>query len=270
MKTYFPTAEHEKAAQSLTEFFSAKKGVEAVLLVNSCARGQASRHSCLDIAVLLKPELLPMKARALYGEWKKFQTEDDACIALRASGRDTAVHLDFVDGTFVPDRREDVGEPDSFEIEIGNLIAYSAPLWLGSNYYSRLRQKWLPYYSDSLRKERLEKTLNYCLGDLDHVPLYVDRGLYFQALERLHLAFKEFLQVLFISRRVYPVAYNKWIREQISDMLGMPELYSHLTGLFEIRSLESNELIEKAQKLKNMLSILNINSDSNPAVVQTR
>jgi predicted nucleotidyltransferase len=258
MNTYYPTIEHEDAAKAIIAHFSKKKNIEAVLLVNSCARGRASRHSCLDIAVLIKPELLSMTVPELKEEWQKFYGEDDAFASLRSAGRYADVHLDLLDGTFVPDKREEVGEPDSFEIEIGNLIAYSVPLWQGSEYYSRLRKKWLPYYSDALRSERLEKALAYCLDDLDHVSLYVDRGLYFQAFERLHLAFKEFLQVLFISQGVYPVAYNKWIREQITDMLGMPELYLHLTGLFEIKSFESYELIEKAQTLKNMLSILNI------------
>ncbi len=56
----------------------------------------------------------------------------------------------------------------------------------------------------------------------------VDRGLYFQAFDRLYNAHQEFLQALFISRRTYPIVYNKWIHEQIVDILHLPELYESI------------------------------------------
>jgi hypothetical protein len=76
--------------------------------------------------------------------------------------------------------------------------------------------------------------------DLDHVPFFVGRGLYFQAFDRLYKAFQEFLQALFIARRVYPIAYNKWIHEQVAVRLGLPELYAQLPKILEITRLESD------------------------------
>ncbi len=49
----YPTPQHKEAAQAIVEFYRGTVGIEAVLLVNSCARGKASRHSYLDIAILL-------------------------------------------------------------------------------------------------------------------------------------------------------------------------------------------------------------------------
>jgi hypothetical protein len=127
------------------------------------------------------------------------------------------------------------------------------PLWERADRFERLRAKWLPYYGEELRKERLAATLRFCLNNLDHVPLYVKRGLYFQAFDRLYNAFQEFLQALFIMHRTYPIAYDKWIREQIEEILAMPELYKQLPGLFEINHFESQEIAIKARKLKHLV-----------------
>jgi hypothetical protein len=60
------------------------------------------------------------------------------------------------------------------------------------------------------------------------------------------------MQALFISRRVYPIAYDKWIREQIEDILGMPEIYKKLVSLMEISHFESHEIIDKALALEHL------------------
>ena len=53
----------------------------------------------------------------------------------------------------------------------------------------------------------------YCLNNLNHIPLYVNRASYFQAFDRPYNAIQEFLQALFIAYQTYPIAYAKWIRE---------------------------------------------------------
>ena len=93
----------------------------------------------------------------------------------------------------------------------------------------------------------------YCLNNLDHIPLYVARGLHFQCFNRFYDAFREFLQALFIARRTYPIAYDKWIQEQIVEILGLPELYQQLLRLFEIRRFKSHEILDKANTLKDLL-----------------
>jgi hypothetical protein len=61
------------------------------------------------------------------------------------------------------------------------------------------------------------------------------------------------LQALFIARRTYPIAYNKWIHEQIVEILGLPELYEQLTHLFEIRTFEGTEISDKAKEVEDLL-----------------
>ncbi len=116
-----------------------------------------------------------------------------------------------------------------------------------------MKSRWLPYYDEELRRERLAIVRRFCLNNLHHIPLYVERGLYFQAFHRLYDAYREFLQALFISNRIYPIAYDKWIKEQLEEILDMPELYQQLSRLFEISHFESYEIAHKATQLEKLL-----------------
>jgi hypothetical protein len=253
LQATYPTPEHQAAAEAITHFFSGQSRIDAVLLVNSCARGKATRDSCLDMNVLVRPELLRPQLRQLEADWAEFEKTAPAILALEKVGKYAQVHLDFIDGAFVPQERDFTSGPDGFELGIGNALAYSLPLWLGSDYFVELKAHWLPYYSDELRAERLKMVRYYCLNNLDHIPLYSQRGLYFQCFDRIYNAHREFLQALFIARRTYPIAYDKWIREQVQEILGLPMLYHQLTQMFEIRHFESPEILEKARKLERLL-----------------
>jgi hypothetical protein len=123
------------------------------------------------------------------------------------------------------------------------------PLWQGTDRYARLQAAWRPYYAEALRQQRLQAVRAAGQHHLDHIPGYLARELYFQSFDRLYVAFGLFLQGLFIARRTYPLAYNKWLREQIVDILGLPEVYARLPGLFEIGRFESLELLDKAREL---------------------
>lgn len=250
----YPTSEHEQATAAIVDFLTASSATEAVLLVNSCARGKASRDSCLDIIVLVTPEVdLSTDLPRLETWWEQFYETAPIFSALRGVGKYAHVHLDFFNGRFVPQPRNEAAGPDDFELQVGNLMAYSVPLWQRSDYLAQLKAKWLPYYDETLRRERLKMVHWYCRNNLGHIPVYVERGLYFQAFDRLYNALQEFLQALFIARRTYPIAYNKWIREQIVDILGLPELYAQLPRLLEIKHFESAELAQKGASLEKLL-----------------
>jgi predicted nucleotidyltransferase len=255
-KVAYPSPEHERAAEAATEFFAGRPEAGALLFVGSCARGKASPDSCLDLGLLLSPGLTSAARASLARAWDLHRETAPAFEALRRVGRYSNVEVDFHDGRFKPQARSWTSGPDPFELEIGNLLVYAAPLWEAEDHWRRLRVKWLPYYSEDLRQRRLTEAKRYCLNNLDHIPLYVKRGLYFQSLSRLWQAFQEFMQALFIARRIYPIAYDKWIREQVVDILGLPELYPQLTRLFEIGQLESRELAGKAQDLGELLDDL--------------
>jgi hypothetical protein len=162
------------------------------------------------------------------------------------------VHLDFFDGQWTPEIWDDGGGPDAFEIEIGNRVAWSAPLWENRKVFADLRTRWLPWYGEELRRQRLKMVTDACLLDFDRIHAYARRGLIFYAFDRLSHAFQEFLQAIFIAHRTYPLAYNKWIREQVEEILGLPALYAELPPVLEIEKLQPEKLIEKAEYLRRL------------------
>jgi predicted nucleotidyltransferase len=249
----YPTIEHAEAAREIVALFSQSYQVDAILLTNSCARGKATRDSCLDMVVLVNNSSLLAQRDSLEKEWNLFQHTSPAILALRDVGQYSEVHLDFIDGLFTPAEQEVGGVQDAFELEIGNYLVYSVPLWESGDYLMRLKQKWLPFYPEDLQEHRLRMVRHNCLDNLHHIPLYVARGLYFQSLDRLYNAYREFLQAVFIYSKTYPLAYNKWIREQVEEILALPLLYRELPHLFEIRSFESPELADKALLVEKLL-----------------
>ena len=249
----YPTPEHQGAAEAIVEFFTTIPEIEAVCLICSCARGKASRDSCLDILALGKPETMSTAQADIQKIWDEFYTTASIFQKLAAVGKYAHVDLEFSDGHFVPTERYWVGGPDEFELVIGNYLVYSIPLHQRGDYLDELKARWLPYYDETLRHDRLSIVRKYCLNNLDHIPLYIDRGLHFQCFNRFYDAFREFLQALFIARRTYPIAYDKWIQEQIVEILGLPELYDQLLHLFEIRNFESREILDKANILRDLL-----------------
>ncbi|MFZ5881452.1 MAG: hypothetical protein ACOY0R_18955 [Chloroflexota bacterium] len=249
----FPTSLHEQMAEVAAEFFTPRPQVDTILVVNSCARGQATPESDLDMAVLVKPEVTQEEIRVLEGAWAGHLSAHPLTAEYKKSGRFAQVHLDAITAQYVPTVWDDGGGPDYFEVEIGNQVAHSAPLGEVGAYFQALRARWLPYYGDALQQERLEMVRSACEYDLEHVPFYAKRGLHFQAFDRLYKAHQEFLQALFISRRAYPIAYNKWIREQVAGWLAAPELYAQLSKALSIHDLENvSELESKATFLRSL------------------
>jgi hypothetical protein len=251
----YPTPQHAAAAAAVTHYFQALPGVEAVLLVNSCARGKAVPDSCLDMAVLVDPVLPAGELLQMEQAWEQELARQPVYADLKQAGLYANTEVYLVDGAFQPGDHGWTSGPDSFELEIGNSLAYSAALWMrpGSRRLQDLKAQWLPYYAEDLRRERLEMVRNFCLNNLDHIPPYLARGLYFQCFDRFYNAYREFLQALFIARRTYPIAYDKWICEQVVEILGLPGLYERLPHLFEIRKFESGEIGQKAEELRDML-----------------
>jgi hypothetical protein len=248
----YPTPEHSKAADAVVTFFSQQLQVDAVLLICSCARGKATPDSCLDVAVLTDPDADPAP---LWNAWKAHHATEPVFHALRQVGAYANVDLGLTNGFFAPDPDAHgwTTGPDAFELEIGNYLVYSVPLWERNDRFKQLRAAWLPYYDESLRTERLTMVRRYCLNNLDHIPLYAARGLAFQCLARLQMAYGEFLQALFIACRTYPIAYDKWIHEQLVEILERPALYKQSLTLFQIEDLESDEIVKSAERLRGLL-----------------
>jgi hypothetical protein len=221
--------------------------------VNSCARGKASPDSCLDLAVLLTPEKFNTLHPAYEHQWDILEKEEQGFSALHKIGKYGNIEPDFIDGNFNPGYHGWTSGPDAFELEIGNHLVYSFPLWQNSARLAQLKTKLLPYYVEILRSERLSMVRSFCLNNLDHIPFFARRSLYFQCFERFYTTYKEFLQGLFIARRIYPIAYDKCICEQIVEMLDLPDFYRHLPPLFEMQHFESLEILNKAEILRSLV-----------------
>jgi len=249
MVVAYPSEPHRLSAEAIVAHFRREPDVDAVLQVGSCARGKAAPSSCLDVAVLVRPEVLATERTALEHRWEDYHRAEPIFREGEKLARYGFAEVEFIDGVFLPGEHHYTSGPDGFELEIGNYLAYGVPLLEQSEYLSRLKAQWLPYYGDRLRARRLDLVRSCGLNNIDHVAYFSERGLYFQAFNRLYDAAREFLQALFISRRTYPIAYDKWVREQVVDILGLPEVYEELTHLYEIERFESNEMTAKADVL---------------------
>ncbi len=120
--TRYPSPQHAHASEAILTLYSKDPDVESVLLTNSCARGKASRDSCLDIGILLRPDVLSGHREQLERDWHSVYRHEGVYEALRRAGRFSVVHLDFLDGCFVPQPvDEDLG-PDWLEVGIGTLL----------------------------------------------------------------------------------------------------------------------------------------------------
>jgi len=252
----FPTPDHQAAAEAVVDFWASRPETQAVLLTCSCARGRAVPDSCVDISILVAPERLAATQTAIWPRFERFCRENAACKALEARVPWSGVDADLIDGTYSAGYHGYTSGADAFELEIGNTLAWSHPLLRHGDRWERLQAAWLPYYNDALRNERLAAVLSFARNNIEHIEPYATRGLLHQAHKRLLHASEEYLQALFISRRVYPIAYDKWIREQLVDILDEPADYERFRGLFALSSLDARSLIRSANTLSAMLDAI--------------
>lgn len=249
----FPTVLHREAAEIVQNYFLKLPTIDTVLVVNSCARGLAVPESDLDFAVLAKPDTPKKEIEKAEGDWQIYSNNNATISNYKNSTSYSHLHLDIIEGNYIPAAIEP-GEPiDFFEVEIGNQICYSAPMGNPGPYFRELQNKWLPFYNDELQQQRLNASTAACEYDIDHVPFFVKRELYFQAFDILCKAFQEYLRTLFIANKIYPIAYNKWIKEQVVRWLKKPDLYPKLSPILSVSNIESNEIKDKAISLRELL-----------------
>jgi hypothetical protein len=249
----FPTVLHHDAAQTVQDYFSAFPIIDTVLVVNSCARGLAVPESDLDFAILVRPGTTRKEIEKAGTDWHMYSNNHETISKYKESSPYAHLHLDIINGNYTPIKIEN-GEPmDHFEIEIGNQLCYAAPMGNAGVYFRELQNRWLPFYNDELQRERLKASINACEYDLRHIPFFVKRELYFQAFDILCKAFQEYLRTLFIANKTYPIAYNKWIKEQVVKWLNKPDLYPKLSPIISVSNIESNEINDKAILLSELL-----------------
>lgn len=249
-RKYYPTKIHENAANKFVELFSKDKRVMAILLTCSCARKKAVRSSCIDFALVIKDW---KHEKPLEKKFEKFTKESKEYKKLKALDKYTHIDLDIIDGKFKPSEGGICSQSSGFELELGNFVAYSVILFERESYFSKIKKKYLPYYGEPLRKKRLQRTIKYCKNHLDHIESFVQRKLYFQAYERLYSAIQGFMQALFIKNKIYPISYDKWIKDQYCEILKRPDLYKKIVDMISIKKFESSEININAKKLMKMI-----------------
>jgi hypothetical protein len=263
MSAQYPTPKHAAAASSAVDFFSEINETEAVLLVGSCARGRADEVSDVDIVVLVRPtpgsassglgnQWNDERLAGLSARWHDWAASQVTISELEAAVPWSGVDVEVIDGNLVQGPRGWTSWPDPLELQIGNYLVHSETLWKNGSYLDELNQRWLPYYGDDLRLRRLRECVKFGLNNLDHVKPSIKRGLPFHAFDRLYHSIAEFLQGLFIARRIYPISYNKWIRDQVVGILGLPKVYEELVSVMSIGDLESEELVAKSVRVREL------------------
>ncbi len=249
----YPTELHRETVEVVNEFFLRQPNIDTILLVNSLARGKATPESDIDIAILGKHAINKIEIIELETAWQVLLNSDPTLIRYQSSNRFAKIHLDIIDGSFEPAIWEVDGGIDFFEVEIGNRLLYSVPLTGIGDHFKKLNLKWLPYYNTTLQIQRLKLIKEACLYNIEHIPFFIKRGLYFQAFDQLYIALQKFLQTLFIKYKTYPIAYNKWIKDQVVEILKLPELYKELPKIISVSNIESIGVIKNAEKLKLLL-----------------
>lgn len=250
----FPTDLHRQATEIIKDYFLQQQNIDTILLVNSISRGKATPESDIDIAILVSQTTDKTEIKILEENWEIFLNSDPTLAMYKNLHRFAQIHLDIIDGTFTHSIWEVGAVSDYFEIEIGNRLVYSKPLTEEGENFLNLKAKFLPYYDSKLQNNRIKMVKDAFTYDIEHIPFFIKRGLYFHAFEILFKAFQEFIQILFIKNKTYPIAYNKWIREQVEEILKLPELYKLLPDIISVGNIESNEINEKAKKLNSLLN----------------
>src|SRR3954465_12630539 len=106
----FPTKLHHDAAETANEYFLDILPVDTVLVVNSCARGQAVAESDLDLAILVTPGTSDHEMKKMLTGWQSYAANAPAILKFRQSSPFAHVHLDVIEGKYMPGII-DAGEP---------------------------------------------------------------------------------------------------------------------------------------------------------------
>jgi hypothetical protein len=212
----FPTPEHGRLIRKAIARFEPDVRVKAMLLTNSLARNAGDRFSDLDFAVFVSDGDLA-KYKAIANE-------------LRFASPDVEVHMAATTVHFVA-RDMDVNDLDGFEIRIGNFLAHPLLLFDRDGDWHSARARYLPYYDEDLADARARRFGELVRRQIEYGRVAVDRGLAFEAVQRIVQALSLFFACLFVERRTYPVDYQKRIEQQVVDWLQLPEVVAQATGI---------------------------------------
>jgi len=266
----FPRPKYKATLTSLVDYFSKHPGVYAVVLTGSLARGKAVKGSCIDLFIFLDKKHLSLLASTITSRIEAYARLGGLICYYEGKVEggiefgDVRVDVGFTDGSFnyKHENSFDITR-DDFETTVGNLLVYSIPLYQKGKQFQWLKQKYLPFYDDALRKIRLKGTAEEFGYKIWKTRWLAERGEYFAALDALLEAQRIFLQHLFIKERKYPIDYVKWLHEQCSQILSMPQLYQELNQTVNKIELTKKGISEKSDLLEKLFKRYGF--ESNPS-----
>lgn len=258
-KISFPHQNYEETLTKFVDYFKENPSVFAIVLTGSLARGKAVKGSCIDVFVFLPTKHLKSLASTINSRIKAYSRlggqlaycEGDVEGGVEFG--DVRIDVGFTDGNFNYEHENSFDiTRDNIETTIGNLFVYSILLYQKGKRFRLLKQKYLPFYDDTLRKIRLKGTAEEFGYKIWKTKWLAKRGEFFAAFDALLEAQRIFLQHLFIKQRKYPIDYIKWLREQCSQILTMPKLYQELTQVIDGIRLTKNDILEKSEVLEKL------------------
>jgi predicted nucleotidyltransferase len=257
----FPDDSYRKPLVDLVKYFKGYTGVYAIVLTGSLARGKAVKGSCIDLFVFFDEESFKALASTVKSRVDAYSRLNGQ-ICYYENGLeggiefgDVRVDVGFTDGKFNPCRENSFDiTRDDFETTIGNLFVYSVVMYEKNGRYQQLKRKYLPFYDDGLRRARLNGTTKEFDYKMWKTRWLAKRGEHFAAFYALLEAHRILLQHLFIKERKYPIDYTKWLEEQCSRVLRMPNLYRELLSVMNGIELTENGIEDKSNLLESLFS----------------
>jgi len=243
----------------MVKYYETYPCVCAVVLIGSLARGKAALGSCIDLAVFLHDEGFKKLASRLTNRANAYsRLGGEICFYsgdLEGGVQFDNVRVDlvFTDGRFRKGRNPFDMVNDEFETTIGNLLVYGVPLFTKGSKYQHLRSKYLPFYTEDLRQERLDGTRSEFNYKVWKTRWLASRGEYIAAFDTLLQTTRIFLQHLFIKQRKYPIDYCKWLKEQCESILATSELYPKLAAIIQDTKLTKTGIDKKAAMLERLM-----------------
>lgn len=261
---------YEDVICKMTNYYASDPRVFAVVLFGSLARGQAVAGSSIDLAVFVYPEYSSIffdaeETRKRIVDYTKMGGKPHYFWGETCGprlGKETEYAVDFNDIRVDLMFRDDIARSrdqlgicmDQFELGVGNLFVYCVPLYKRDAIYDLLAKKYLPFYNEDIRKERLDATSKEFEYRIQKSRWMAEREELVNGLFTLQMSFRIFLQHLFIRRRKYPIHYRKWLAHQIVDILHEPDLHEKIKQLFTLREFSGDGLKIKSAFVYDMMA----------------
>lgn len=164
-KISFPHQNYEATLTKFVGYFKENPSVFAIVLTGSLARGKAVKGSCIDVFVFLPTKHLESLASTINSRIEAYSrlggqiTYYEGDVEGGVEFGEVRIDVGFTDGNFNYEHENSFDiTRDNLETTIGNLFVYSIPLYQKGKRFRLLKQKYLPFYDDALRKIRLKGT----------------------------------------------------------------------------------------------------------------